>query len=128
MIPAADALAITADALIFQGRGVMRGYSIAETGGSNDGLATIYDGTSNGGLRRLDLYVPKSTAASSLPGGGFFAVERGLYVDVTSGTVAITIFYNTQTRYLDLLNVFNNEDTDVSRFHLDLLLSGMEAH
>lgn len=94
MIPAALAQPITADGLIVNGATLLRGWSIFETGGTDPGLATFYDGRAGDTSRPVAYaYTAKSTGGGPglFPGLGILC-RHALSVDVTLAG-GLTVYY-----------------------------------
>lgn len=116
MLPAALSNKFTADAVVFTGRGLFRGFSYLETSGSAGLTVAFYDAAAVGDTTKP--LVPGVTAAQATGdvvslGAMVAAVERGLVMDIT-GAGTVTVFYNPETRWLHELNIFNTGDEDVS--------------
>lgn len=127
MLPAALAQSFTADGLLFTGRGLIRGWSINETGGTDPGAAILYDAASSGNTAKPIAYpsTAKSTATTVGPWTSGLAVERGCYVDLTL-TGTLVVFYNTETRVGDQFGVFSDGTHDITALGLIRLLDHLE--
>lgn len=127
MLPAALSIRTTADLVLFAGRGLWRGWSLIETGGSNPGSAKFYDANKVNTDKPLGFVsVAAAGTSTSFPSKGSAAVERGLYVDVT-GTVDLVIYYNTETRALAGLGVFDDGTEDTTLMGLMKLASMLDG-
>lgn len=88
-----DVTSAAASGVAITGAGTLYGFIATETSGVSNGAFTLRM-TNGSGARvtpRFNLS-PGETWPQNLPGGGV-AYENGLYVEKTSGTVEIVLFY-----------------------------------
>jgi hypothetical protein len=128
VLPAALSQKFTADGLLFSGRGLIRGWSIIETGGTDPGVAVLYDAAVSGDTAKPVAfpYTAKSTSDTKGLFTSGLAVERGCYVDLTL-TGSLVVWYNTETRAGSLAAVFSDGTMDLSELGLEQLLRKLAA-
>lgn len=80
--------ATTTGIILIQGRGVLTGWAVKETTGAAPAVLNVWDGTDNRGL----LLAPVNLASNESNREWFsdwgVAFSRGLFVEVTSGSVS----------------------------------------
>jgi hypothetical protein len=124
VFPAALAQTQSASALIFAGRGLYRGFSMADTNSVGACLLTVYDAASSADTAKVIDCISNSSGQTVRDGpfNNGVAVERGLFITL-SAAVRTTIFYNTETRLGDSFAVFADGTHDITALSLARLLA-----
>lgn len=112
MLPAASFLTVTADATIFTGRGVLRGWSISNNDGTTAHTVSIYDGPAATGNTIARLICPAPASIDYLAPAPGIVIERGLFIDLSGTDTTVSVWFNTETRYLSELGVFDADTVE----------------
>lgn len=94
--------ATSADVQLLTGLFVLRGWSMNETTGSAVATAVLRDGTSTSAPSVASIALASAGAASQWLSGNGVLLRTGLFLDITAGSAAGTIWYNAITHTTDV--------------------------
>jgi hypothetical protein len=127
MLPAARACPFTADSLVYSGRGLFFGYSIRNTHATVTATVDFYDGTSTAGVLIGSVDCLAVRSENVFPSSAAVRTEAGLYIDGASATCTVIPYYMTQTRLMDGLTLFDDEDRNLDELGLARLMAFLES-
>lgn len=125
MLPAALTSVYTADALVDSGRVLLVGYSIYNAHATDTGTVVFRDGTTTSAEARLVVACKALESQVVFASNGAINFERGVFVDVTGGTLTVIPQFITATRIVEHLALYDNATRDVDDVGLMKLASWM---
>jgi len=127
MIPACRTLELVADGLVYSGRGLWFGYSIDNTGNSDDATVQFWDGVADSTVLLGSVFVPKGTSAIEFPSGASVRTEAGLFVSGAGADTIVVPYFLTQTRLVAGLALYDDETRGVDLFGLARIIELVES-
>jgi hypothetical protein len=88
-----SAVGITASQQLMTGPGLIIGVSLAQVTGAGKTVGYLYDGTDTTGNLLAALAANTSTGITYAPCAPGIPFDRGLYINVTTGQLTITVTY-----------------------------------
>lgn len=128
MIPACRTLELTANGLVYSGRGLWFGYSIDNTAADADATVQFWDGIKSSSVLIGSVTVPMGASAIEFPSGAAVRTEAGLFVSGATSDTLVIPYFLTQTRLLDGLALYDDDTRGVDGFGLLRLGAWLDEH
>lgn len=106
---------VTADSLVIGGKVMYFGYEALETGGAAM-TASIYDGTTNAGLRIGSIGLASGGYVGPGPFNRGIVCEQGIFVDFISGAADVVIYFTPEIVMDEILVNFAGSQRYVQRY------------
>lgn len=116
--PAARPFAVAASGVVVTGRSLLRGWSIAETGGAAARVKLWDNSTAAAGQQVMELPLASGGGDQKLPTFSGIVFEQGIYVDLSLGAATVILYVSPETSFGPDVAVFDDPAHDMTRSEL----------